>query len=86
MIPMLARIRVVREAGWGLRLWIPLFVLWIILLPFVLLALPVICVALWVKRMNPFRTLGLFWQLFASLRGTQIETVGGRESVLVRIY
>lgn len=86
MIPMLLRIRIIRETGTSLRLWIPLFIVWIIALPFVLLALPIICVALWLIKMNPFRTIALFWRLFASTRGTNIEAADGRDSVLVRIY
>jgi len=86
MIPMLLRIRIVRETGTNLRLWIPLFVVWMIALPFVLLALPFVCLALWLNNIKPFRTIAAFWQLFASTRGTHIETGDAHESVLVRIY
>jgi hypothetical protein len=86
MIPMLLRVRVVRETGRSLRLWVPLFVLWIMALPFVLLALPFVLIALRMMTLKAFRTVGLVWELFAGLRGTHVEAGGGRESVLVRIY
>jgi hypothetical protein len=86
MIPMLLRIRIVRETGTSLRLWVPLFILWIIVLPFALLALPIICIVLWAKKVKAFRTIAAFWQLFASTRGTHIETADGHDSVLVRFY
>ena len=86
MIPMLARIRVARDTGWALRLWVPLFVLWIIALPFVLIGLPFAIVACWAQRLNPWRTIAACWLLFAGMRGTHVEASDGRDSVLVSIY
>jgi hypothetical protein len=81
MIPLVAVIRVDR-----LRLWIPLFLVWLLLLPFLLLLLPLAIVACLVVRINPFRALAFFWQVFAGLRGTNIEVNDGNAAVVVRIF
>ncbi len=68
-----------------LRLWIPLFVVWLLLLPFVLLLLPLMMLACLVVGINPLRALGIFWQVFTGLRGTNIEVNDNNAAVVVRI-
>jgi hypothetical protein len=81
MIPLVAVIRVHR-----LRLWVPLFLIWLLLLPFVLLLLPLAMLACLVVQVNPVRSLSVFWQVLAGLRGTYINVNDGNAAVAVRIY
>ncbi|HEY6305918.1 MAG TPA: hypothetical protein VI488_05585 [Candidatus Angelobacter sp.] len=96
MIPLLAFIRVQARArlsrklkplpAANIRLWIPLFLLWLLLLPFMVVIVPLMIVVCLVVRINPFRALAFFWQVFAGLRGTNIEVNDGNAAVVVRIF
>jgi hypothetical protein len=55
------------------RLWIPLLLVWVLLLPFVLLLAPLVFVVCLFVRVNPFRGVALYWQVFNSLRGLRVE-------------
>jgi len=87
MIPSLAVVHVHNPYGRsrGLRLWLPLFLLWIpllILAPLILLVVVVACL-LW--RVSPFRAIAVFWGLLWSLPGTDVRVQAERNQVLVRI-
>ncbi|MBL6853886.1 MAG: hypothetical protein ISS15_00365 [Alphaproteobacteria bacterium] len=70
----------------GLRLWVPVFLIWILLLPFVLVLLPVFFILCAVIDIHPFRTLGAFLQLLGSLGGTHIEVDNPDTSVFIHVY
>ncbi|BFU44753.1 hypothetical protein [Krasilnikovia sp. MM14-A1004] len=70
MIPWLAMVRVGRH---GIRLWLPLFLLWPLILPFaVALAVGVVIVAR-VHRVSAAGALRTGWQLVSGWRGMQFE-------------
>lgn len=70
----------------GLRLWVPLFLIWILLLPFLLVVLPVYFVVCGGVDLRPFKTLGAFFMVLGSLGGTHLEVDTPSASVFVRIY
>ena len=84
MIPMLAVIHV-RHAKGGLRLWIPLVLLWLLLAPFALVALPFAAIAAAAYRVNPWRAGAVLAGLACALTGTRIEVESAEASVLVHI-
>jgi hypothetical protein len=73
MIPCLAMVRVGGHGRRGIRLWLPLFLLWPLLLPFaVLLAVASLILA----RLYGITAAGAFrtgWKLACGWRGTHIE-------------
>jgi hypothetical protein len=98
MIPLFAIIRVSttkdssrennrrQHAPRGLRLWIPLFLIWLLLLPLVLVLLPLAIAALLMLRVNPFHAFAVFWQTLSGLTGTLIEVNAPDALVYVRIF
>jgi len=55
------------------RIWIPLLLVWVLSLPFVLLLAPFVALGCLIVRVNPFRGVAAYWQLFSSLRGLRVE-------------
>ena len=55
------------------HLWIPLPLAWVLLLPFILLLAPLVFVACLVAKVDPFRGVSVYWQVFNSLRGLRAE-------------
>ena len=98
MIPLFAVIRIStkkdssrennrrRHAPRGFRLWLPLLLIWLLLLPLILVLLPLAIVALLLLRVNPFRTLAVFWQTLSGLTGTLIEVNAPDALVCIRIF
>ena len=87
MTPNLAIIHVQNEQWhWrGLRLWVPLFLLWI---PAILLSplIPLVLFGMWIGGgIDPVRALKAFWDLLCSLPGTDIRVTADGNKVLVRI-
>lgn len=85
MTPSLAVVHVYNPHWHGIRLWLPLFLLWIpflMLLPLILLALLVACL---VGQMNPWRVTSALWAVLCSLRGTDVRVVSAGNHVKVRI-
>ena len=87
MIPSVAIVQV-HNPYWrwrGVRLWLPLFLLWIPLLlvsPLLLLIVVVVC---WVGRVNPWRAIRAFWGILCGLPGTDVRVQAEGNRVLVRI-
>ena len=71
--------------GQGLKLWIPLFLLWI---PAILLS-PLIFLILFglgmAGRTNFFRAIRIFWDILCSLPGTNVHVRADEQTILVRI-
>jgi hypothetical protein len=90
MIPLFAVVRISTRKypsrGNGLRLWIPLFLIWLLLLPLVLVLSPLAILALLVLRVHPFRAFAVFWQTLTGLTGTHIEVSAPDALVYVRIF
>ncbi|HVT97678.1 MAG TPA: hypothetical protein VHE33_09235 [Acidobacteriaceae bacterium] len=87
MIPSLAVVRV-ENPDWrwgGVRLWLPLVLVYIPLLILSPLILLVVVVACWLGRVRPWRAIAGFWELFCSLAGTDVRVQAEKNRVLVRI-
>ena len=70
----------------GLRLWVPLFLVWLLLLPFILVLLPVYFVICAVADIAPFKTLGAIFTVLGSLGGTHVEVDSPDSSVFIHVY
>ena len=85
--PMLAIIHILpRRAHRGLRLWVPLFLVWLLLLPFILVLLPLYFVVCAVADIAPFKTLGAIFAVLGSLGGTHVEVESPTASVFIHVY
>ena len=69
----------------GIRLWLPLFLLWIplvLLSPLIFLVVLGVCLA---GRINPWRAIAAFWAISCSLPGTDVRVCADGNQVTVRI-
>jgi hypothetical protein len=70
----------------GIRLWVPLFLIWLLLLPFLLVLLPVYFVVCAAVDIHPFKTLGAFFSVLGNLNGTHVEVDSASASVFIHVY
>lgn len=87
MIPSLAVVHV-HNPCWkwgGVRLWVPLILLYLPLLILSPLILLVVVVACWVGHVSPWRAIQAFWGIFCSLAGTDVHVRAEGNQVVVRI-
>ncbi|HUO88512.1 MAG TPA: hypothetical protein VMU08_05005 [Rhizomicrobium sp.] len=70
----------------GLRLWVPVFLIWIQLLPFLLVLLPVFFIVCAVIDIHPLKTLGVFFGVLGSLGGTHVEVDSPDAAVFIHVY
>jgi hypothetical protein len=85
--PMLAIVHILpNKMRRGIRLWVPLFLIWLLLLPFVLVLLPVFFVICVVMDTNPFAVLGAFLAVLGSLNGTHVEVDSPDAAVFIHVY
>jgi len=85
--PMLAVVRILpSRTRRGIRLWVPLFLVWLLLLPFVVVLLPVYFVVCAVMDIAPFKTLGAFFAVLGSLNGTHVEVDSPDAAVWIHVY
>ena len=85
MIPNIAIVRVENPHWRGIRLWIPLFLLWIplvLLSPLILLVVFGLCLA---GGISMLKTLKTFWGIVCGLRGTEVRVTADGNRVFVRI-
>jgi len=73
MIPFIAVVSLRKRDSRTFRLWIPLLLIWLFLLPLGILLSPVIFIVSLACRVNPFRGVGLTWQVLSALTDTSIE-------------
>lgn len=73
MIPFVAVVSLRNQDSHTFRLWIPLFLIWLLVLPLVVLVSPFVFTACLVCRVNPFRGLGVMWQILTALADTSID-------------
>jgi hypothetical protein len=85
MTPNIAIVQVANPRGRGIRLWVPLFLLWIPLVLFSPLVLLVVLGVCLVGRINPGRAIAAFWNLACSLPGTDVRVSADGNRVTVRI-
>jgi hypothetical protein len=85
MTPNIAIVHVENPQWRGLRLWLPLFLLWIpliLLSPLILLVVFGVCLA---GRISPWQAIASFWAILCSLRGTEVRVTADGNRVFVRI-
>ncbi|MEJ1970330.1 MAG: hypothetical protein WDN03_17135 [Rhizomicrobium sp.] len=70
----------------GLRLWVPVFLIWILLAPFLLVLLPVFFVICAAIDLHPFETLAAFFAVLGSLNGTHVEVESPDAAVFIHVY
>ncbi len=86
-LPMLAVVHVLpNKVHRGIRLWVPLFLVWLLLLPFLLVLLPVYFVVCAVIDIHPFKTLGAFVAVLGSLNGMHVEVESPDANVFIHVY
>jgi hypothetical protein len=84
--PMLAIVHILpNKMRRGVRLWVPLFLVWL-LLPFAVVLLPVFFVLCAVLDIAPFATLGAFFAVLGSLNGTHVEVDSPDAAVFIHVY
>jgi hypothetical protein len=88
ILPPLAATVHVKPSGWrfGLRLWLPLFLLWLLLLPLVALALPFLFIAALVFGIRFWSTIRAVLALLAAFRGTRVEVMDPNTRVFVNLH
>lgn len=85
MTPSIAIVHVQNPHWRGIRLWLPLFLLWIPLALLVPLILLVIFAACFAGQISPWRAIAAFWSLLTSLPGTDVRVAANGNNVTVRI-
>jgi len=85
MTPNVAIVHVCNPHWRGLRLWLPLFLLWIPLVLLSPLLLLVVLAVFLAGRVNPWRAIAAFWAITCSLPGTHVHVSSRGSQVLVRI-
>ncbi len=70
----------------GFRLAIPFLLIWVLLLPLMIAAAPILFFAALCVRVNPFRAVAAPFQILAAVKGTHVEVVNDRLSVLLNIF
>lgn len=84
--PLIASVHV-KPAGWrfGIRLWLPLFLIWLLLLPLFVLALPFLFVASLVFGFRLLRSIGAVMALLAGFKGTNVEVENPDARIFVKL-
>jgi hypothetical protein len=86
MIPIAGAVRLGEYRVHGFRLSIPFLLLWVVLLPLLVLAVPVLLIAAMCARVSPLRAVTAPFQILAAVKGTHVEVVNDRLSVLLNIF
>ena len=88
--PALMRLRVRAPGRAWPSVWLPIFVLWpVLLLAFVLAAscgVLMLCVALQLSLARAFELVASAYALLCATRGTHVDVVGARSSLLITVY
>ncbi|HUO01305.1 MAG TPA: hypothetical protein VMU31_00895 [Rhizomicrobium sp.] len=78
----------VKPAGWrrGIRLWLPLFLVWLLVLPLLILLLPFLLVGALVMGINLWRSLKAINGVLAATRGTHVEVDNRDTKFFIRLH
>jgi hypothetical protein len=85
MTPNIAIVHIHNPYWRGLRLWLPLFLLWIpvlLLSPLLLLILLAVC---FLGRINFWQSISVFWGILCALPGTDVRVEAQGNHILVEI-
>lgn len=85
MTPTIALVHIENPHWRGLRLWLPLFLLWIpiiLLSPLIFFVVFLVCL---VGHVNPWRAIAAFWSIACSLPGTEVTVRADGNHVHVKI-
>ena len=85
MTPSIAIVHIENPHWRGIRLWLPLFLLWIPLLLLSPLILIVIIGLSFAGGISPWGAINTFWRILCSLRGTEVRVAADGNKVYVRI-
>jgi hypothetical protein len=90
MIPLLLRIRVRKEDGRGVNLWLPLFLLWLIVLPILALFAPLVLVAaliLWPSGKGKLILYGyvMIFSLIGYMSGLKIDIKSRDNNIYINL-
>ncbi len=85
MTPSIAIVRIENPHWKGIRLWLPLFLLWIPVLLLSPLILIVIVGLSFASGVSPLGAISTFWQILSSLRGTEVRVAADGNKIFVRI-
>lgn len=87
MPPLLMIVRILpSESRRGIRLWVPVFLIWLLLLPFFVVLLPVYFIVCAAIDIHPLRTLGAVARVLGSLGGTHVEVQSPDANVFFHVY
>ena len=88
ILPPLSATVHVKPAGWrwGLRLWLPLFLVWLLLIPLILLSLPFLFIAAAIFGFKLLRTLGSVLALLAGFKNSHVEVENSTARVSVKLH
>jgi hypothetical protein len=85
MMPQLLTLRVNRQVGRPIRVWVPILPVALVFSPVIVLAVLVAAVACLVYRVNVMRALGTGWRIVSALPGTRVDLGQGPTAVFVAI-
>jgi hypothetical protein len=87
MIPSFAVVRIQNSGpGWkGMRLWLPLILLYLPLLLLSPLLLLIVVAGCLVGRVSPWKAIRVFWGILTGLSGTDVHVRSEGNQVMVRI-
>jgi LytS/YehU family sensor histidine kinase len=93
MLPMILRLKVIREEGRGINLFIPLILVYLLLLPFFVIAIPL---GWWwynrameregnEKRKASVRMIPSLFALFSAMSGTEVEVSNKQSEIILKL-
>jgi len=83
VLPLLATLRIPKQAGGHLQIWVPIFLAWLVLFPILLLLSPLLLAVCLICLVNPVRALVQICEFLSALRTTHIEIGGGAGDAVV---
>ncbi len=88
ILPPLSATLHVRPVGWrrGVRLWLPLFLVWLILLPLLILLLPFLLVGALIFGINLWRSLKSLNAVLAASHGTEVTVDNRATKFFIRLH
>jgi len=85
MIPLTAMVKMGATQNDGIRIWVPLFLLWLLFVPLALLFSPLLCAACLLLRINLRNAPSAFWSTLCGLKGASVVFEKRNTSILIQI-